>query len=89
MVEASPRRGTDYIDIVERSQNQENAKLILQSVADTYIENRNDIEQRQAERALATLDDERQKQADLTQEKRTALTRLIQSYGIPYFDRKG
>lgn len=57
MVETRPRRGTDFIDIVGRSQNQEGAKLISQGVADSYIEYRNDIEKTRAEHALATLDE--------------------------------
>lgn len=86
MVEARPRRGTNFIDIVGRSQNQEDAKLISQGVADAYIEHRNDIEKTRAEHALATLNEELQPQADLVQEKRTALTVLIQNNAIPHFE---
>lgn len=86
MIEARPKRGTDFIDIVGRSQNQKEAKLISQSVADAYITIRNKHETERAAQALKTLDDELQRHGDLVQEKRTALTILIQSYGIHHFE---
>jgi|GEM_PF-3066341 len=89
IVETNPRRGTDFIEIEVRHANQEDAKDIAEAIADAYINRRKDSELKRAKDALETLDDELQKQADLVQDRRKALTVLIQQYGIPYFDGRG
>lgn len=86
IVRATPKRGTDFIEIVVRHANAEDAKDISEMLADAYIARRNRTERERAEKSLRTLDDELQRHGDVVQERRTALTVLIQQYGIPYFD---
>ncbi|MGC6425856.1 MAG: polysaccharide biosynthesis tyrosine autokinase [Akkermansiaceae bacterium] len=86
IVRTTPRRGTDFIEIAVRHANPEDAKDISEMIADAYIARRNSTEKDRAEKSLRTLDDELQRHGDLVQERRTALTVLIQQYGIPYFD---
>jgi capsular exopolysaccharide synthesis family protein len=86
IVNAQPKRGTDYIEISVRHANAEDARDISRSISDAYISRRNRTEKTRAEKALRTLDEELQSHGDVVNEKRTALTVLIQQYGIPYFD---
>jgi uncharacterized protein involved in exopolysaccharide biosynthesis len=86
MVSVEPRRGTDFIEIKARSHNQEDAHDIVNAVADSYIARRNKMEVDRAKKALEALDTELQKHGDVVNDKQKALTVLIQSYGIPYFD---
>ena len=86
IVRASPRRGTDFIEISVRHATAEDAKEISEMIAEAYITRRNRTEKDRAEKSLRTLDDELQRHGDVVQERRTALTVLIQQYGIPYFD---
>jgi len=89
IVATSPRRGTDFIEINVQHANQEDAKDVAEAIADAYINQRNEKEIQRAQEALETLDDELQKQGDIVQDRRKALTVLIQQYGIPYFDGRG
>ncbi|MGJ8695441.1 MAG: GumC family protein [Verrucomicrobiaceae bacterium] len=86
IVQAVPRRGTDFIEISVRHANSEDAKDIAEAIADAYINRRNRTEHNRAKEALDALDEELQRHGDVVQEKRKALTVLIQQYGIPYFD---
>lgn len=86
IVKTTPKPGTDFIEISVRHANAEDAKDISEMIADAYIARRNRTEKDRAEKSLRTLDDELQRHGDLVQERRTALTVLIQQYGIPYFD---
>lgn len=86
IVETTPRRGTDFIEINVRHASASDAKDIAESVADAYILRRKKTEEGRAKKALAALDNERRLQSDLVQDYRKELTVLIQQYGIPYFD---
>lgn len=89
IVKTSPRRGTDFIEIVVRHSNQEDAKEIAEAIASAYIGRRNSEELKRARKALEVLDQELQKAGDTVQNHRKALTVLIQQYGIPYFGGRG
>jgi len=86
IVDTQPRRGTDFIEITVRHAKQEDAKDIAEAIANAYIDRRNNHELKRAKKALEVLDAELEKQGDVVQESRKALTVLIQQYGIPYFD---
>lgn len=86
IISASPRRGTDFIEISVRHAKPVDAKEISDAVSKAYIQRRRDAEIDRAERALKALDDELISQSDLVQDNRKELTVLIQQYGIPYFE---
>ena len=86
IVETTPRRGTDFIEINVRHAKASDAKTIADSVASAYIDRRRKTEEERAQKALDALDDELIAQSDLVQDYRKELTVLIQQYGIPYFD---
>lgn len=86
MVQTSPRRGTDLIEIRVRHAKPEEAKEIAEALSKAYVSRRNREETARAEEALKALDEELTLQGDLVQEHRKELTVLIQQYGIPYFD---
>lgn len=86
IVRASPKRGTDFIEISVRHANAEDAKDICQQITNAYITRRNRTEMQRAESALEALDTELQNHGDVVNDKQKALTVLIQQYGIPYFD---
>ncbi len=86
IVETTPRRGTDFIEINVRHAKASDAKAIAGAVAEAYIERRKSTEEERAQKALDALDNELIAQSDLVQDHRKELTVLIQQYGIPYFD---
>lgn len=86
IVETTPRRGTDFIEINVRHSKASDAKAIAVAVAEAYIERRKSTEEDRAQKALDALDNELIAQSDLVQDHRKELTVLIQQYGIPYFD---
>ena len=86
VVQTTPVRGTDFIEITVTHANPEDAKEIAEAVSQAYIERRNSTEEGRAKEALEALNQELQDQGDLVQDYRKALTVLIQQYGIPYFD---
>ncbi|MEJ6561390.1 MAG: polysaccharide biosynthesis tyrosine autokinase [Akkermansiaceae bacterium] len=86
IVNAQPKRGTDFIEISVRHANAEDAKDICKATTSAYITRRNRTEMDRAEKALTALDSELQSHGDLVNERQKALTVLIQQYGIPYFD---
>jgi capsular exopolysaccharide synthesis family protein len=86
IITASPRRGTDFIEISVRHGNPGDAKAIADAVSKAYIERRRNNEVTRAQKALKTLDDELIAQSDLVADYRKDLTVLIQQYGIPYFE---
>jgi capsular exopolysaccharide synthesis family protein len=86
IVETTPRRGTDFIEINVRHASASDAKDIAEAVAEAYIQRRKKNEEDRAKKALEALDNERRLQSDLVQDYRKELTVLIQQYGIPYFD---
>ena len=88
MVTAEPRKGTDFIEITAKSIDPEEAKLVSQGIADAYIALRNATERARTDKALQTLDDELQRHGDLVNERRAALSVLIQQYGTPYFEER-
>ena len=86
IVETTPRRGTDFIEINVRHASASDAKDIAESVAEAYILRRKKTEEDRAKKALKALDNEKRELSDLVQDYRKDLTVLIQQYGIPYFD---
>lgn len=86
IVSANPRRGTDFIEIAVRHPKKDNACDIAAAISKSYSERRNRMEQNRAQEALTALDEELTIQGDRVQEKRKALTVLIQQYGIPYVE---
>ena len=86
VVQTTPRRGTDFIEITVRHAKPNDAKEIAVAVANAYMIRRKQTEVNRAERSLKALDDELIAQSDLVQDHRKDLTVLIQQYGIPYFD---
>ena len=86
IVSASPRRGTDFIEISVRHANSADAKAIADAVSTAYMERRRQNEVSRAQKALKALDDELVAQSDIVQDNRKELTVLIQQYGIPYFE---
>jgi len=86
IVRATPKRGTDFIEISVRHANAEDAKDICKSITESYITRRNRTEVERAEEALEALDAELQNHGDVVNDRQKALTVLIQQYGIPYFD---
>lgn len=84
IVTASPRRGTDFIEISVRHPRKDDARDIALAIAQTYTERRNRAERNRATKALEALDEELTLQGDRVQEKRNALTVLIQQYGNIY-----
>jgi len=89
IVETTPRRGTDFIEINVRHASASDAKDIAESVAEAYILRRKKTEEDRAKKALKALDNEKRELSDLVQDYRKDLTVLIQQYGIPYFDDGG
>ncbi|MGE9267428.1 MAG: GumC family protein [Verrucomicrobiales bacterium] len=86
IIEANPRRGTDFIEITVRHPKKDIACDVAAAIAKAYSERRNRMEQGRSQEALNALDEELTLQGDRVQEKRKALTVLIQQYGIPYFE---
>lgn len=86
MVTAMPWYGTNFIEIIAGSDDREEAREISQGLADAYIARRNELERKRAEKALKILDDELESHRKIFEEKRTALSGIIGSYGIPYFE---
>jgi polysaccharide biosynthesis transport protein len=86
VVNASPMRGTDFIEIRVRHAKPDDAKEIADAVSEAYMSRRKAAEVDRAERALEALDQELISQSDKVQDHRKDLTVLIQQYGIPYFD---
>ena len=86
IVNASPRRGTDFIEISVRHATPADARAIADAVSEAYMNRRKESEVNRAQRALKALDDELVSQSDLVQDYRKELTVLIQQYGIPYFE---
>ncbi|MGC6457347.1 MAG: GumC family protein [Akkermansiaceae bacterium] len=86
IVGASPRRGTDFIEISVRHATPADAKAIADAVSNAYMTRRRSAEVNRAQKALKALDDELVAQSDLVQDNRKELTVLIQQYGIPYFE---
>ena len=89
IVETTPRRGTDFIEINVRHASASDAKDIAESVAEAYILRRKKTEEDRAKKALKALDNEKRELSDLVQDYRKDLTVLIQQYGIPYSDDGG
>ena len=86
IVETTPRRGTDFIEINVRHASASDAKDIAESVAAAYITRRKKTEEDRAQKALDALEREQRSQQDLVADYRKELIVLIQQYGIPYFD---
>ena len=86
VVNASPMRGTDFIQITVKHAKPDDAKEIADAVAVAYMARRKQSEVSRAKRALDALDEELISQSDKVQDHRKDLTVLIQQYGIPYFD---
>jgi uncharacterized protein involved in exopolysaccharide biosynthesis len=80
------RRGTDLIEITADAKTKEMAVKMANAVTDAFIKRRSSAEKKQAEKSLKALDAELVAQNKLVVKYREDLTKLIQSYGIPYFD---
>ena len=80
---ATPRRGTDYIDITVKHSPREEAIRLANAIAEVGVEREAATEKKRAERALEALDKEITRQSDIVQEHREAITFIIHEYGIP------
>ena len=80
------RRGTDFIEITANAETREKAVKMVNAVTDAYIKRRTSAEEKRAKEALKALDKELTAQNELVEAQRKELTKLIQKYGIPYFD---
>lgn len=85
IVRASPKRGTDFIEIKVRHAVAEEAKQIADAVAKAYVNRRNSTERERAEKALDALDKELRDQRDVVDGNQQKLRELIRQYEIPYF----
>lgn len=79
-------KGTDFVKIIARADTKKEAVEISTAVANAYITRRKEAEIDRAKRAVAALDQELLNQSNLVAKNRIELTKLIQEYGIPYFD---
>ncbi|MGJ8695705.1 MAG: hypothetical protein ACSHYF_05260 [Verrucomicrobiaceae bacterium] len=78
---AKPRRGTDFIEIIAKSHDEQEAKLLADAVAEAFISRKNSIEQDRAEMALEALDEELSKQEELVESAKKELLSLLGDHG--------
>jgi uncharacterized coiled-coil protein SlyX len=80
------RHGTDFIEITANAESRKEAAAISTAVANAFIKRRTTAEKKRADKAIKALDAELIAQSELMTKNREALTKLIQKFGIPYFD---
>jgi len=84
MIDAENIRGTDLIEIRVRASSAQDAKAIAEQVSAAYRSRRTELENNRAQQAIAELRDEVQKQRDLVEDKRKALTQIIRQDKLYY-----
>jgi len=79
---ATPRRGTDFIEITVKHKDRVFAVLTANALAEAYVNRRTENEQQQAEQALEALDEEIQKQAELVADLKAQVEQFRNKHGI-------
>ncbi len=85
-VEVEQREGIDLLGIRPKSKNATEAVEITKGVAEANQEGWNREEVKRAERRLAELDDEIERQKDKVEAKRKVLDTIVRITGRPYFE---
>lgn len=77
-------RGTDLVSIRVREKTDEDAREITRAVAESYRDYRIEIENREADKALAELNKAVRDQEDKVEERRKVLATIVRTKGIIY-----
>ncbi|MGJ8697816.1 MAG: hypothetical protein ACSHYF_15975 [Verrucomicrobiaceae bacterium] len=85
-IHIEPIEGTNLVKVSAHHDDPDTAKKIVEALLGAYTANRNQQDRDRTEKTLNALDRELQMHGDIVQEKRKALTVIIQQYGIPYFE---
>jgi len=79
-------QNTLFIKLSVAGDDEKEADLLLEAIAQSYFDQNMATTFSRKAKKLELLDAELEKQGDVSQEARKALTVLIQQYGIPYFN---